>query len=249
MHFVSLMFRKLKSKVKQRPAFKRVLLELRHPLVLVFGYIYGSYLTIRFVDQYKKFPAILFKNGLIRLHIRKGFGAKFIIGDRLIISPLGVTRTPSLIQMGDDATVHIENEFIIGDDVRIATFNSGEIYIGGKNNESASGISARSILLVHQKLVVGCDTIIAWDTFITDSDWHPIEGRPTHADTIIGNHVWIAVGAKVLKGSVIGDGSIVRSGAVVSGGNYPAKSLLVGAPARIAKSSISTWHRDMDWDA
>jgi len=245
---LSSILERLKAKVKQSPRLKSLILGFRHPLVYMFGYLYGAYLTVRFVDQYKSFPAILFKNGLIRLHIRKGFDSRLIIGERLVVQPLGVSRMPSLIQIGSGGTVEIKNEFIIGDDVRISTSDSGEIIIGGRDKQSASGITARSIVKAHRKLTIGYDTIIAWDTFITDSDWHPIEGLPTHGDTVIGNHVWISVGAKVLKGSVVGENSIVGCGAVVAGGAFSDRSLLVGIPAKAVKTNIPNWSRDMTSD-
>ena len=132
-----------------------------HLVVGCLGYLYGAYLTVRYVDVYHKFPAVIFRSGLIRLHIKKGFGAKLSIGDRLIVEPLSVSRMLSLLQMGDDAVITIKGEFIIGDAVDIATFNSGEIYIGGKDKESGAGISSSSKLIVNKKLELGCDTIFA----------------------------------------------------------------------------------------
>jgi len=239
------MLKSLKNQCRQSAKARFLWATFRHPLVGILGYIYGAYLTLRYVDEYKKFPAIIFQTGLLRLHIRKSKRSKFCLEDRLIVQPLGVTRIPCLIQLGEDAQIIIHGEFVIGDHVRIAASRSASIEIGGKNKESASGISGGCLVNAYKKIVIGADVIIAWDTFITDSDWHLIEGSSHQKDTIIGNHVWVAVGAKILKGALIGDDSIVGCSAVVSAGHYPARALLAGVPAKIVKSSIPKWNRDL----
>lgn len=215
----------------------------RLPIVLV-NLVYSSYLTLRFVDQYDKFPAISIV-GAISFKITKGSGAQLIIRDQLKIMPWLLGNSPSCICIGNGGCVEINGEFIIGDDVRINVESGARLIIGGKENESASGITMRSVVLVYKELKIGKDCIIAWDTFITDCDWHYLEGSETYKITEIGDHVWIAAGAKVLKGARIGNDSIVAAQSVVNSGDYPAKSLLAGAPAKIVKSPAPEWHRDM----
>lgn len=234
-----------KECIKKYRFLKKLIKFLLNPWVSTMGVLYGTYLTIRYVDDYKNFPAINFKGGLIRLHIKKAKGAKLNIANKLTINPLGVSRMPSLLQMGENATINIENHFTIGDDVRISVEESGRISFKGKGEESGSGITARCIIKAQKEIIIGYDVIIAWDTFITDSDWHPVRGTEVQKDTMIGNHVWVSVGAKILKGSIIGDNSIVGCGAVVTGGVFTDRSLLGGVPARVIKSPISDWSREM----
>jgi len=52
----------------------------------------------------------------------------------------------------------------------------------------------------------------------------------------IGDDVWVGAQAIILKGAMIGDGSIVAAGAVVVRGDYPARSLLAGNPAKVVRS-------------
>lgn len=217
---------------------------LRHPFVFVIGYLYGSYLTIRYVDKYSKFPAIVFRTGLLRLGINKGFNSQLHINARLIVQPLNMRRTPSSIVLGENSSIVIDGEFTVGDDVQLVTYEGAQIFIGGRSEESGSGVSGKCLIHARSKISVGKDAIIAQDTIITDSDWHPIKGQAIQQDVIIGNHVWIAVGAKVLKGSQIGDNCIVGCGAVVVGGNFPCRTLIAGVPGNAVKNNIPDWTRE-----
>jgi virginiamycin A acetyltransferase len=55
------------------------------------------------------------------------------------------------------------------------------------------------------------------------------------ADSLsIGNDVWIAVGAVIMRGVTIGDGAVVGANSVVTK-DVPAYAIVVGSPARIIK--------------
>jgi maltose O-acetyltransferase len=64
------------------------------------------------------------------------------------------------------------------------------------------------------------------------------------ARVVIGNRVFVGVGAIILPGSRIGDDSIVAAGAVVRG-DIPPGSLVAGNPAKIVSDvkSMAEWHR------
>lgn len=84
---------------------------------------------------------------------------------------------------------------------------------------------------------IGSNTVIAAQCYIIDMD-HGIEkGTPireqsnTVSSVRIGEDVWIAAGAKILKGSRLEDGCIVGAQSVVKG-CIPPNAIAVGVPAR-----------------
>lgn len=82
--------------------------------------------------------------------------------------------------------------------------------------------------------------MIAAQCYIIDMD-HGIKSgelirnqNNTVSPVVIGEDVWIAAGAKILKGSVIQDGAIIGAQSVVKG-EIPENAVVVGVPARVIK--------------
>jgi acetyltransferase-like isoleucine patch superfamily enzyme len=61
--------------------------------------------------------------------------------------------------------------------------------------------------------------------------------------TIIGNDVWIGLGATVLSGVMVGDGAVIGAGAVVSK-SVPPYAIVAGNPARIMRYRFDRGIRD-----
>jgi acetyltransferase-like isoleucine patch superfamily enzyme len=74
--------------------------------------------------------------------------------------------------------------------------------------------------------------------FSSVSDWPEaafIEGHPaSKGDVIIGNDVWIGMGALILSGVTIGDGAVVAARAVVSR-DVPPYAIVAGNTARVVR--------------
>lgn len=180
----------------------------------------------------------------LKVNLWKGLGARLVLhGNVIIRSDLGGNNLVN-IAIGKDAVVEIHNEFIIGDGVKIIVSDNARLTIGGRKNESGSGITCDTKILVSQAVDIGTDFICAWHVLITDSDYHQIRGQPATLPVRIGNHVWIASAAAILKGSDIGDGSIVAAHTVVHRKSFPPDSLIAGIPAKLAKSPVE-WSRDI----
>lgn len=223
--------------INKRPSLKFF---LKSPL----NWIYASYLTFRFVDEWGAFPAFQI-NGSIKIKFQKHKNGKLIIKSKLILEKwLNGDGCISVI-ISDGAKCIVENDFLLGQGIKIYLSCNALLVLKGKEVESASGITANSVLMVNEYLEIGKDCIIAWDTFITDCDWHGIEGKVATKKTEIGDHTWVGVGAKVLKGAIVNRNSIITSHSVVLDGDYPENVMIGGSPAKVLKTNIPHWRREM----
>jgi len=101
----------------------------------------------------------------------------------------------------------------------------------------------------HSKISIGEDCIFATGIEIRTGDSHSLldnnsRKRINYAkDVIIGNRVWVASNASILKGSVIGSNSVVGTRAVVTGSFEESNILIGGIPAKKLKENID-WARE-----
>jgi maltose O-acetyltransferase len=96
----------------------------------------------------------------------------------------------------------------------------GQLVIG-----SSSVLNYGVSIVARQRVRIGARCMLASAVHVRDDD-----GRRT-APVSIGDDVWLAHGAVVEPGAIIGDGSVVATMAVVSG-TVPPRSLVAGNPAR-----------------
>jgi len=79
------------------------------------------------------------------------------------------------------------------------------------------------------------------------------EGHPfTKGDIVVGNDVWIGLGATILSGVHIGNGAVVAAGSVVTRA-VPAYAIVAGAPAAVIGSrfepdTVDALERIAWWD-
>lgn len=117
-------------------------------------------------------------------------------------------------------------------------WGTGKIVIGD-NVAIGNDVVIYSDASIH----IGNDTSIAGQAYIIDSDHgskreslmrlQPLVSQPI----IIGCDVWIGAGAKILRGSNVGDGAIVGAQALVKGDIDP-YSVYVGVPAKKVGSRV-----------
>lgn len=140
---------------------------------------------------------------------------------------------PAVIEVGPEARLTVHGRVVAGDGTKIFA-QSGEMTIG-------DGVVFDGALEVvcTEKVTIGPRCAIAWNVTIMDADFHSIDGGPKRAPIEIGEHVWIGVGATILKGVTIGDGAIVAAGSLVTK-DVAARTLVAGVPAKHIRGDV-TW--------
>lgn len=161
-----------------------------------------------------------------------------------MIPYLFINNDPTIIKLSTGSSLIIEGEFILGNGIKMILMQDSRLIIYGKNNESASGITANTIIMVKEKIEIGYDFICAWGCFITDSDWHKTNAFYNTKKVKIGNHVWITRNCSILKGSIISDNSIILTGSVISDQVFGENILIGGNPAKVIRNSIY-WNREL----
>jgi acetyltransferase-like isoleucine patch superfamily enzyme len=113
-----------------------------------------------------------------------------------------------------------------------------------------------AIIMCENEIVIGSYCLISWNVGIADSDFHPLDPEERKQDAIalspyhepkrerpnipsqpvvIGDNVWIGMGAVILKGVTIGDNSVVGAGSIVTK-SIPANVVVAGNPAQVVKN-------------
>ena len=164
-----------------------------------------------------------------------------LIGN-LLVNSWGGTNVASSISCSNESNFSILGDFEIGPNVHIELAQGAKLKLGGKRNSSASGITCDSRIMVEDSLDIGSDCIIAWDVYISDSDWHDISGVARSSPVLIGDHVWISHGVSILKGSVIPSGCIVGAKSLVTSVFETEKVLIGGIPAKVLRNGVE-WSR------
>jgi acetyltransferase-like isoleucine patch superfamily enzyme len=86
-------------------------------------------------------------------------------------------------------------------------------------------------------ITLGDRCLVAEDVSFFDTNYHEVDqGAGVYsAPIVIGRNVWISHGAVILPGTRLGNHSVVAAGAVVRG-EFPARSLVGGVPARLIRT-------------
>lgn len=100
----------------------------------------------------------------------------------------------------------------------------------------------------NSKIIIGNDCMFSYDIIMRTGDGHKIKSLDTgmilneNQDIIIGNHVWVACKAVLLKGAIVSDNSIVGACSLVNKKFHEENVILAGIPAQIKKHGIN-WER------
>lgn len=170
----------------------------------------------------------------------------------LLVSPTyGRLRMPSYI--GPPLLVVKPKRIFIDKRVRIFPGMRAEVHQDGSIKIAENvAIGQYFHITAMGELTIGSGTVISGSAMVTDID-HEYEDitKNIHEQgfiygrTAIGKNCFIGMGARIQAGTILGDGCIVGANSVVRG-EFPAYSVIVGAPARVVKKydfESATWKR------
>ena len=144
----------------------------------------------------------------------------------------------------------------IGDRVRIYTWTAFSVDPSGRITIGDDTVLVGAAFMCAESITLGQRVLVSYNVTIADADFHPHDPALRREDAIanspqgdrskrppfesrpivIGDDVWIGIGAIVLKGVTIGRGARIGAGAVVTR-DVPAGAAIVGNPARLVAGS------------
>lgn len=140
------------------------------------------------------------------------------------------SREEAFLLLRDGAKLTINNLVKLASRSTIQVQQDANLVIG------KAYINHEASIIIGYDCTIGDGILISRAVRIFDSDFHKVldeEGNQTNRpkQMRIGDHVWIGLGAIILRGSQIGDGAVISAGAVVMG-KIKASTNAIGNPAR-----------------
>ena len=175
----------------------------------------------------------IFKGPIKLLAVLRCFFVKFLYFKSLSIRKISFIENGFKLTCSGKSKIYIDGFIHIYDNVQIICRNS--IITFGNN----CSINSFSRIAALNQITIGKNVRIAQFVTIIDHDhkqsFHSERNDEFNTSPIeIGDNVWIAEKATVLKGVKIGDNAIIAANSVVTK-NVPANSIVAGVPARIIK--------------
>lgn len=186
-------------------------------------------------------PKVSGKNNSVRLNCFMSKSEVVVEGDnnQIIITDGNTIHNSTIHVLGSNCKVFIDSPRDMRN-CKIIVKGDGSSLTIGKNYSIGSGR-----IVCKGDVTIGADCMMADGIEIWSSDTHEIIDINTNSvinqdDAIhIGDHVWLGISVRVLKGSVISKDTVVGMGSIVSKGVYPANCILAGVPAKKIRDDIS----------
>lgn len=142
----------------------------------------------------------------------------------------------SLVFIGDNVVFHGE--------VKLRLVSDSVVYIG----DNTTIVDGRIDAYETKNVFIGNDCMFSNDVLFTTTDSHGIynyeNNRVNHAKSIyVGDHCWLGMYAKCLKGSKIHSGSVLGACSLLTKKIY-SNQIWAGNPTKMVKND-SYWQRDL----
>jgi acyl transferase domain-containing protein/acetyltransferase-like isoleucine patch superfamily enzyme len=146
-------------------------------------------------------------------------GDRCQLQNRIRLQPWGgAIRLGKQVRVRDGAELKSKGELIVGDD---------------------SFIGRNTAVHCHERIELADHVNLAEGVNVMDSD-HTHDGSDTYvarqkivsSPVIVHSNVFVGTNALILRGSHVGRNVMIATGAVLTGGDYPERYLLAGAPAQ-----------------
>lgn len=198
-------------------------------------YLYLNYFC-KSVEHQGKGKIIPYKNAIIDID-RK---AKITIGDKNIYigtNKLKGSKTETYLRIREGAVWSAESG------CNISYGSTIEILQNAVLDSGYFTMNSFSVLIAAQEINLGEDVMIGRNVIVYDSDFHSLEKAvPSSKPVHIGNHVWIATNAMVLKGVTIGDGAVIAAGTLVTS-NVTERSITAEERKSVVLKDNVDWKR------
>lgn len=116
----------------------------------------------------------------------------------------------------------------LGPGVRLWAHKGGILRLG-----DGTRLARGAEIIAWDRVELGRDCVIGWDSLIMDTDLHSLGDRPLqNKPVIIGDRVWMGCRCIILKGVRIGEGAIISAGSIVTR-DVPPYTRVAGLPAKV----------------
>ncbi len=136
-------------------------------------------------------------------------------------------------------TIIFKGEALIKFGAKINVDKGGTLILGDKFR-----ISCNSSIVCAERIELGVNNRISWDSLIIDTDYHRIFDKETHElinrnkGIKLGNNVWVGYRATIQKGVKLNDNIIIASNSLVNKSHYGTNQILGGIPAKVIKKDV-----------
>lgn len=157
---------------------------------------------------------------------------------RVILHSHLLLNTPKYKHSNEEAYLLLRDgaQLTINGIVKLASRSTIQVQKDSKLAIGKAYINHEASIIIGCDCTIGNGILISRNVKIFDSDFHKVLDeygvqKNNPKPMRIGDHVWIGLGAIILRGSQIGDGAVVSAGSVVMG-KIKAGTNAIGNPAR-----------------